>query len=117
MNAKVILSRTLGLAVALWAPMAVADSLVSGSHISATQGSSSHINIAIGGGQSSMDAVISGQNGVIAFQDDRVVVEEGRLTLNGIPYGTVGPQSIVRFTVHSGVKRLLVDGVERAPVE
>ncbi|HET8700500.1 MAG TPA: hypothetical protein VFL97_02400 [Nitrococcus sp.] len=56
-----------------------------------------------------------GQNGVITINGDRVEVKDGKLTLNGISYGTVGEQSVVKYIVHGSAKRLLVDGAERKP--
>lgn len=52
---------------------------------------------------------------MIIINGDRVEIKDGKLTLNGVSYGTVSKQSVVKYTVNGKVKKLLVDGVERKP--
>lgn len=58
---------------------------------------------------------MSGQNGVITVGDDVVQVKDGRLSLNGVAYGTVRPDSQVSYTVRGQEKQLRVDGRLRLP--
>lgn len=67
------------------------------------------------GSSSTAEATVTGQNGVISINGDRVEITAGKLSLNGVSYGTVGEQSVVKYIVKDGVKKLLVDGVERKP--
>ncbi|BBA33256.1 uncharacterized protein sS8_1296 [Methylocaldum marinum] len=66
-------------------------------------------------GHANGQAVISGQQGKISLNGDRVEVRDGRVTWNGVSYGAVGKKSIVTYVVDGSVKRLFVDGVERLP--
>jgi|GEM_PF-1709631 len=75
--------------------------------------SSSISSVSIGG--SHAQAVITGQHGIIALNGDQVEVKDGRLTWNGVPHGTVGKNSVVKYVVNGSVKKLFVDGVERQP--
>jgi hypothetical protein len=89
----------------------------SGSAHAATVSSSTVIqsvsSVSVGG--SHAEAVISGPHGTISLNGDRVEVRDGKLTVNGVSYGTVGKNSVVKYTVHGSVKKLFVDGVERLP--
>lgn len=66
-------------------------------------------------GGSRAEAVISGRQGTISLNGDRVEVRDGKLMWNGVSYGTVGKHSVVKYTVDGSVKKLFVDGVERLP--
>lgn len=68
-----------------------------------------------GVGHSSAVAEMTGQQGVLVAGDARVEVSGGRVSLNGMPYGRVGPNAVVRLVVTDGEVQLLVDGVERHP--
>jgi len=76
---------------------------------------SSFVTSSVTNGQSTAEATVSGQNGVITVNGDKVEIKDGRLSVNGIPYGTVGAHSVVKYTVNGKVKKLFVDGVERKP--
>jgi hypothetical protein len=87
--------------------------LVSAAGISSSVVSSSISSVSVGG--SHAQAVITGQHGTIALNGDRVEVKDGRLTWNGVPYGTVGKNSVVKYIVNGSVKKLFVDEIERQP--
>lgn len=70
-------------------------------------------SVSLGGSRA--EAVISGRQGTISLNGDRVEVRDGKLTWNGVSYGTVGKNSVVKYTVDGSVKKLFVDGVERLP--
>lgn len=88
-------------------PAAIAGTSISSTVISSTS--------SVSGSSSTAEATLTGQNGVIIINGDRVEVKNGKLSLNGVSYGTVGKQSVVKYTVQGRVKKLLVDGVERKP--
>ncbi|MGX2040794.1 hypothetical protein ACWJKU_11785 [Methylocaldum sp. MU1018] len=69
----------------------------------------------VSNGNSSAQAVITGQRGTVALNGDRIEVKDGRLTWNGVPHGTVGKNSVVKYIVNGTVKKLFVDGIERLP--
>jgi hypothetical protein len=77
--------------------------------------SSSVVTSSVSGGSSTVEAVVTGPNAVIAVNGDRVEIKDGRLSVNGVAYGTVGEQSTVTYRVEGKVRTLLVDGVERRP--
>ncbi|MCO6440031.1 MAG: hypothetical protein J5I81_02855 [Nitrococcus mobilis] len=81
---------------------------------SVTTSVSSSISTRSGSG-STAQASVSGQNGLIVINGDRVEVKDGKLFLNGVSYGTVGERSVVKYTVKGNVKKLSVDGVARNP--
>ncbi|WP_156776866.1 hypothetical protein [Nitrococcus mobilis] len=73
-------------------------------------------SISTGSGSSSTaQATITGQNGLIIINGDRVEVKNGKLFLNGVSYGAVNERSVVKYTVQGNVKKLFVDGVARNP--
>jgi hypothetical protein len=81
-------------------------------NVSSSTVSSSVSSVSLGG--SHAQAVISGQQGIISINGDRVEVKDGRLTWNGVSYGTVGKNSVVKYIANGSVKKLFVDGVERS---
>ena len=100
-----VTSLTLCLGVAAVPVAAAAATTVLSSTRSATSSNQS----------TSAESSISGTNGVIVVNGDTVKLQAGKLTLNGVPYGTVGNRSIVRYSVKGQVKKLFVDDLERHP--
>ena len=88
-----------------YSPLAVAAS--------STYTSVSSSMSSVSGSGSTAEATISGQNGQIVVNGDRIEVKDGKLTWNGVPYGEVDERAVVKYTVNGGEKRLFVDGVER----
>ncbi len=87
-------------------------SAVAGTSVSSSVSSS----ISMGSGSSSTaQASVTGQNGLIVINGDRVEVKDGKLFLNGVSYGRVGKHSVVKYTVKGNVKQLFVDGIARNP--
>jgi hypothetical protein len=85
--------------------VAIAATAVTSAAAGSTQSSQSN----------SSESTITGSNGVIIVNGDTVKVENGRLTVNGVSYGTVENQSVVRYSVKGDTKKLFVDDVERHP--
>lgn len=102
-----VTSLTLGLGVAAIPAAAATATTVISSTRSATPSNQSN--------STSSESSISGTNGVIVVNGDTVKLQVGKLTLNGVPYGTVGNRPIVRYSVKGQVKKLFVDDVERHP--
>ncbi|QFU00525.1 hypothetical protein FIU83_02585 [Halomonas sp. THAF5a] len=75
------------------------------------------VSSAVSDGHATAEAVVTGPNAVIAVNGDRVEIKQGRLSLNGVPYGTVDERSVVIYRVTGVSKTLLVDGRERRPLE
>lgn len=75
------------------------------------------VSSAVSGGHATAEAVVTGPNAVIAVNGDRVEIKQGRLSLNGVSYGTVDERSVVTYRVTGVRKTLLVDGRERRPLE
>jgi hypothetical protein len=99
-----ISSLTLGLCI-VNAPSAVAvTAITSSTAITSTQNNNT-----------SAESTIIGSNGVIMVNGDTVKVQDGKVTVNGIAYGTIDKQSVVKYSVKGSVKKLFVDGVERGP--
>lgn len=92
--------------------------LMVGQSPSAVAGSSSYTSASssissVSGSGLTAEATISGRNGQIVVNGDRIEVKDGKLTWNGVPYGRVDERAVVKYTVKDGVKKLFVDGVER----
>jgi hypothetical protein len=98
-----VLSLTLGLVVTA----IHAATTITSSTLSTTDSSQSN--------NTSAESTISGTNGVIVVNGDTVKMQAGKLTLNGVSYGTVGDRSIVRYSVKGQIKKLFVNDVERHP--
>lgn len=64
---------------------------------------------------SQSDVTFSGSHGIYRVGSDVIENNNGVLTINGVPYGNVGPRSVVRYTVRGDRKILSVDGVVRRP--
>lgn len=108
MNARPFFTVPLALAlVTAHNPLAIAATSTGAAIISSTS--------SVSGNRSTAEATLTGQNGVLIVNGDRVELNDGELTLNGVSYGTVSKRSVVKYTVKGNVKRLLVDGVERKP--
>lgn len=61
----------------------------------------------------SSEASFTGNDGRHIVNEDIVEIRHGRLTVNGVPYATVGPQSFIRYRVQGDTKTLIVDGKVR----
>jgi hypothetical protein len=77
---------------------------------------SANVNIISSSSTSSSTATLVGKNGLVRVGSDVIEAKDGVLTLNGVPYGTVGATSVVKYTVQDKEKTLSVDGVIRTPV-
>lgn len=62
------------------------------------------------GTESSSEASFSGSDGRHVVNGDVIEVKRGRLTINGVSYGTVTPESTIRYRVRGAKKILTVDG-------
>lgn len=82
---------------------AMADIIVSGSAVSLSSSPSG----------TSSEASFTGNDGRHNVNGDIVEVRHGRLTVNGEPYGTVGPESFIRYRIRGDKKTLIVDGKVR----
>ncbi|MDB5825181.1 MAG: hypothetical protein JWR21_3885 [Herminiimonas sp.] len=77
---------------------------------------------ASGTGSSSTDsnsngsATLRGTNGSVVVNGDQVKVRGGELTVNGVPYGRVDANAVVKYSVNNGTKNVTVNNVERKPL-
>lgn len=94
------------LALVVMAGIAQAGSSVISAGVSSASGESTAV-----------EAVLVGANAGVAVNGDRVELHDGRLIVNGVSYGTVKAQAVVRYRVRGGERTVLVDGVVRAPAE
>lgn len=62
---------------------------------------------------SSSEASFTGQDGRHTVNGDVIEIRQGQLTVNGTPYGTVKPESSIRYRVQGNKKTLAVDGKDR----
>lgn len=65
---------------------------------------------------SNSSATLSGANGSAVVNGDQVQVRGGELTVNGVPYGRVDANAVVKYSVNNGTKQLTVNNVERKPL-
>lgn len=68
-----------------------------------------------GSSRQESSATLIGRNGLVRIGGDTIEARNGRLTVNGLPYGEVGDKSVIRYTVKGKDKTLTVDGVVRTP--
>lgn len=68
-----------------------------------------------GSSRQESSATLIGRNGLVRVDGDTIEARNGRLTVNGLPYGEVGDKSVIRYTVKGKDKTLTVDGVVRRP--
>ncbi|WP_192035343.1 hypothetical protein [Halomonas sp. YLGW01] len=81
-----------------------------------SQGSSAVVSSLRSGAGSVVEAAVSGRNAVIEVNGDHVELADGRLTLNGTPYGRVDERSTVIYRLEDGERSLRVDGRIRQPM-
>jgi hypothetical protein len=81
----------------------------SGASVSSAGSSSTDSN-------SNGSATLRGANGSVVVNGDQVQVRGGELTLNGVPYGRVDANAVVKYSVDNGTKKLTVNNVERKPL-
>ena len=79
----------------------------------AWQSSASSVSSGAASAGSSSEAIFTGNDGRHIVDGDVVEIKAGRLSVNGLPYGRVKTQSVVRYSVQGKKKTLFVDGVER----
>jgi hypothetical protein len=65
---------------------------------------------------SNSSATLRGANGSVVVNGDQVQLRGGELTVNGVPYGRVDPNAVVKYSVNNGTKQLTVNNVERNPL-
>ncbi|TCS36314.1 hypothetical protein EDC30_107131 [Paucimonas lemoignei] len=63
--------------------------------------------------ETSSEVSFSGNDGRHEVNGDVLEVRQGRLSVNGEYYGTVKSDSMIRYTVRGGQKKLTVDGKPR----
>lgn len=68
-----------------------------------------------GSNRQESSATSIGRNGLVRVDGDTIETINGRLSVNGLPYGEVGDKSVIRYTVKGKNKTLTVDGVVRTP--
>ena len=68
------------------------------------------------GGTNTSLAFVGG-NGNYAAGDDKIVVKNGVITINGVSYGKVSERSQIQYNIRDGKKTLTVDGAPRAPIK
>lgn len=69
-------------------------------------------------GSNSFSAVsFTGNDGVHRVNEDRILVKDGFLSINGVPYGTVDKTSAIKYSVQGDKKTLTVDGIVRQPLQ
>jgi hypothetical protein len=67
-------------------------------------------------GNFSSEASFTAHNGVHKVNGDTVEVKDGSLSVNGVSYGQVEKNSLVKYSVKRNKKVLTVDGAVRQPV-
>jgi hypothetical protein len=65
---------------------------------------------------SNSSATLRGANGSVVVNGDQVQVRGGELTVNGVPYGRVDANAVVKYSVNNGTKKMTVNNVERKPL-
>jgi hypothetical protein len=93
----------LSLGLLFSARLALAETVTVSSSVSASSSQSG----------SSSEASFTGQDGQHTINDDVIEIRHGQLTVNGVPYGTVKPESAIRYSVQGDKKALSVDGKDR----
>ncbi|WP_280546216.1 hypothetical protein [Halomonas sp. 11-S5] len=110
------LSTLLGHIVFGLALLAMTGIAQAGSSISSAVVSSAVVSSASGEG-AVVEAVLTGHSARVAVNGDRVERYDGRLIVNGVSYGTVDAQAVVRYRVRGDERTVLVDDLVRAPAE
>ncbi|WP_280552781.1 hypothetical protein [Halomonas sp. 25-S5] len=95
-----------GLALLAMTGIAQAGSSISSAVVSSASGEGAVV-----------EAVLTGPSARVAVNGDRVERYDGRLIVNGVSYGTVDAQAVVRYRVRGDERTVLVDDVVRAPAE
>jgi len=68
-----------------------------------------------GSSRQESSATLIGKNGLARVDGDTIEARNGRLTVNGLPYGEVQDKSVIRYTTKGKEKTLTVDGLVRTP--
>lgn len=86
------------------------------SSVHAVTGASSSSSSSSSSSDAASEMMFTGNSGTLRINDDTVEARNGVVTVNGVSYGPVNEQSVVKYTVRGNVKTLSVDGVIRKPV-
>lgn len=97
------------------APLILATGLLFsyGAVMADTVTSSSSVSLSTSQSGASSEASFTGNDGRHTVNDDVIEIRQGQLSVNGVSYGTVSPQSFIRYRVQGDKKTLIVDGKMR----